>query len=441
MVRRIGPRRAGVPGSWSELKQERILRTRIFIAVCVLIAGMALCQCGGKQQETAPKTPTPQNAEEAKTPQLIAAPANPQSIADDSQEGFRVTIDKALLFDPRMGPINAKLSSDVGVHLLVTGRIRNETGRLLHRAKIYATVMATFSERTEIERHSGGLGFSPRVTSLDPWRPDTERSFTCLTRPLDPIYLELVPEKIRAALTLTAHDPLTYRFRGEVEKMSISWDPVLGMAAEGEAFITGDGDAVCAPLLRRCPVTEGRSVAVLYQRGTAFKVIDEEKRLLWLRHDQLRFTSEPQKAKNDSPATPSFPVRTMLPHDLEFDVTNVAEYETHPDIKTKGKVFVVGVRLTNRGERPVRTPRATSFVLDLAGGAYAEAVVPRNRGDNIYRSTTLKPQDVMRASLFFVKGDSEWDFPFELELHERGAAPARWPLFPVLLAAQQSNGK
>jgi hypothetical protein len=416
------------------------LRSRFLPLLVLFAVVLAAGACAREKKDLQPPKKAPEAAaDDAKTPQLIAAPAPTATTpAPSESKGYFAEIDQALLFDPRMGPINALLSNEPGVHLLVTGKIGNDSGRLLHRAKVYATVVAIFPERTEIERHSGGLGFSPRVTSLDPWRPETERAFACVTRPLDPIYLELTPEKVMAAITLTAQDPLTYRLREEITNFPVPWKPLLGVATERPATLIVDGQGYCAPKIRACQVVRQTAVTVLYQRGAAYKVIDGAGALRWVAYDQLA-VGEPVGEPADLPR--SFPIRQRLASGLEIDVNNVAEYQSHPAVKHDGKLFVVDLRLTNRGEKAIRTPQRSNFALDLSAGQYTATLNPIPRADGAYSPGLLRPEESVRASLFFAQTGNEWDFPFDLEMHRNRETPVRWPLFPALLAAQEDNGQ
>lgn len=417
----------------------RFRNRAIFLAAILIV--LACCRCGpAKNKTNAVQTP-PQQAAEAKTPQLLAVPANTGNVPPPPVTeipAYSVAIDHALLFDPRMGPINGDLSDESGVHLLVSGRIRNDTGRLLHRAKVYATIVANFGERTQIERHSGGLGFSPRVNSTDPWRPDTERTFLSITRPLDPIYLELPPEKIMASLTLTTQDPLSYRFRGEIHQFPVIWDPVLGTVKDQTAVVALSGAGRCAPQTRSCDLTQDEKVQLLYQRGAAYKVVGPDGTFYWVAYDQLagNISDEPA-AENAKPA--EFPIRVDLPGKIALEVMKVAEYTSHSAVPVEGKIYVVDVRATNLGEKPARCPDEKYFSLDLSAGAYAAPYLFKKKVQGAYQPTLLKPGQSVTGSLFFAQTESEWLFPFDLELHPPKEKPTRWPLFPTLLAAQKNQ--
>lgn len=409
----------------------------LFVTLAVLVS----CQCGpAKNQSNAIQSP-PQQAEEAKTPQLLAAAATAGSAPPPvvtEKPAYSVALDHVVLFDPRMGPINSEISDEAGVHLLVNGRIRNETGRLLYRAKVYATIVANFGERTQIERHSGGLGFTPRINSTDPWRPDTERPFLCVTRPLDPIYLELTPEKILASLTLSTQDPLSYRFRGQIHQFSVVWDPVLGMMSDQSAVVALSGPGRCAPQVRNCDLMRDEKVRILYQRGAAFKVADENGALFWVVYDQLTGES-PVELEAGVSVTSAFPIRVDLSETMALEVMNVAEYSSHSAVPLEGKIYVVDIRVTNLGPKPARGPNAEHFSLDLSAGAYAVPYLFKGKKvDGAYIQTVLNPGQSATGSLYFAQTESEWLFPFDLELHQPGVKPIRWPLFPALLAAQKN---
>jgi len=412
--------------------------TVTILLALTLILTVAGCHCGSDDPEPE-ATPEPvEEGEQANTPKLIAAatPAVTPVEVDAPKDAFQVNIEHALLFDPRTGPINAAHSDEVGVHLLVAGKITNKTGRLLHRAAIYATLIAQFSEKTELERHSGGMGFSPRITSLDPWRPDTERSFICITRPLDPIYFELVPEKLMAALTVQARDPLEYRFRGEVAKLQVGWDTIFGTATGGTATVIVDGSGSGAPQQYRKTLSRGDVVKVLYQRGLAFKVINDEGRLFWLGYKALALhNNEPDKPADW--AKTRFPVHGQVSDDLFVRISRVAEFDAHEGVDTDQKIYRIEMEFTNRGDRPRRTPSREAFALDIAAGGYTRALRAKPGTTGIYAPTTLKPGETIGGALLFEHANG--DFPFDLEIHQNGQPPARIPLFPALLAVQ-NNG-
>ncbi|MHA1569022.1 MAG: hypothetical protein ACTSXZ_06095 [Alphaproteobacteria bacterium] len=412
---------------------------RQYTLLLILLLAWAIAGCHKDAPEPEqPATPTPEATEpQASTPQLLAnmTPAQTPIETSEKSEAFAVTIDHALLFDPRTGPINAARSDEPGVHLLVAGTVRNQTGRLLHRAAIYATLIATFGERTELERHSGGLGFSERVTSIDPWRPDTERFFVAITRPLDPIYLELRPKKLVAALTIQARDPLEFNFRGEVAALPVDWDSILGRAVNKLGAVTVDGPCAGARQERKCDLERGNTVKILYQRGAAFKILAEDGRLLWLCYDRLALADQP--AGDEPPFGTHFPITINLGDDLMLRVLRVAEYDTHEGISEDQKIYRVEVEITNHGEKNLRTPSTRDFALDTAAGGYASVLSVRSGTDGIYRQEVLRPGEKTEGALLFAREPGA--FPFDLEIHLANKKPIRVPLFPALLALQ-NNG-
>jgi len=345
-------------------------------------------------------------------------------------------MDQALLFDPRTGPINASLDDEPGVHLLVAGRIQNDSGRLLHRAKVYATVAAIFSEQTVSERHSGGLGFEPTIDSEHPWPPQTFAPFRCITRALDPIYLEYLPDRITAVLTLTARDPLNYFFQDRIDEFEVEWTPMLGVIVGGEATAALDGQGYCAPQAEDCLIAHGQQLRVLYQRGAGFKVLDEADRPRWLKYDQLSF------AVSETPALPlpkvGFPIVVRLKEGLTIGVTQVLQRTVpenlEPDLETD-QVFQIDLEMENTADRYVYTPSPGAFALDLSAGAYARPLKGKNGADSGYRKSILMTGEKMTVSLYFSQTGGNRTFPFDLELHNNGGAPARWPLFPTLVAS------
>lgn len=408
---------------------------RYMFPLVLLAIAAVFCTCGSPTPPPA-DTPAPiAEPPQANTPQLIAA-ANPSATpaeVDGKNEFFEVSIDHALLFDPRTGPINAEFSDEPGVHLLVAGKIINRSGRLIHRAAVYATLLVDFGERTEIERHSGGLGFSPRITSIDPWRPDTERRFVCITRPLDPIYLEMTPTKLQTAITVQARDPLQFRFRDEVAKAEVGWDSIFGVTLSGTATVTVDGPCRCSPLTRGCEQKRGDPVKLLYQRGLAFKVRTAKRRLMWLSYDRLKPHSD-LTTHDTAWSRTRFPVEIDLGETMKMRVTRVAEFDHHEGLKPDDKVYRLEMEIINSGEKARRSPATSNFILDTSAGGYLKPLSPRRGTKGIYEQKTINPGETLTGALLFMHKPGS--FPFELEVHQTNATPLRVPLLPALLMAQ-----
>jgi len=406
----------------------------------LMVVGMVILGCNGAfstaASETSNSTIAPGNP--ADLPQLTSTllrvePPEPKS---QGERPFAVNVDFALLFDPRTGPINAQRSDESGVHLLVAGRIRNQTGKLIHRAAVYTTLIASFSKRTELERHSGGLGFSPRVTSLDPWRPDTDRIFICQTRPFDPIYLELPPEKVQAAITIQVRDPLQYSYRGEIKALNLDWASIFGLSLNGAAMIATDGQGYCAPSLKTCELSSGDTVKVLYQRGTAFKVMNDDGDIFWLGYEQLsRISLQPPVAAADSGSL-TFPIAVLLNNGLNLKILRVSEQDHRENAKETRPMYRLDIQLENKGQKSIRTPPANAFILDGSAGAYASPLFGRSAPREGYRSITLRSGQQMEGSLFYPR--EEGTFPFDLEVHLASSAPVRIPLFPALRAGPKT---
>jgi hypothetical protein len=395
--------------------KERRLSLRVCKTISlIMLASLAFCQCGRATRRSGA----------ADGPAAKAAAA-----AADAARQFPAAVEQALLFDPRMGPLNASLSDEPGPHLLAIGSVRNDTGRVLHRAKIYATLAAAFGERTVIERHSGGLGFSPPVNSDDPWRPGTERSFACITRPLDPIYLELFPEKVTGALTLTAQDPLSFRFRGEIARFAVEWKTVFGVARDRRAIVVGDADGVGA-VPKECRLPREHPLRLLYQRGAAFKAVDEAGRFCWLKYDQFAYDAPAAApAVADPPARLPFAVR--LDDGLTVRVTRVAGPAAHVEGAAAGQAWSVALQYVNEGPKPVRTPAPNQFALDLSAGAYAAALKSDPDKNPVARSLEIAPGKTVDGSLtfFYVPADADDKLqPFDLELRLPKQKPIRFPL-------------
>ncbi len=414
------------------------MRVGRFTIPLVLVAMLAIfCTCGPSKSPPADPPAPPADSVQANTPQLIATAVAGATPPEPAGKGmFEVTVDHALLFDPRTGPINAEFSDEPGVHLLVAGKIVNRSGRLIHRAAAYATLLVEFGERTEVERHSGGLGFSPRVNSIDPWRPDTERRFVCITRPLDPIYLEMTPTKLQTAITVQARDPLQFRFREEVAKADVAWDAIFGVTLTGTATVTVDGPCRCAPVVRKCEQKRGDPVKLLYQRGLAFKVRTEDRCLLWLSYDRLQLHND-LTTHDTSWSRTSFPIEIDLDEATKLRVTRVAEFDHHEGIDSDEKVYRLEMEIVNNGEKPRRSPAITSFILDTSAGGYLKPLNPRRGTAGIYQPGTIKPGETLAGALLFAH--DEGGFPFELEVYPTNGTPLRVPLLPALLAAQNGG--
>ena len=146
---------------------------RLFLFLCVI--ALAIVGCSREMPPEAAPTPTtpamPLPGTSTPKQQPAAKPQEPV----DPEKPFLVFVRNCYLVDPQINPIGAPKSREKGIRMVVTGSVQNNSDRIIYRAGIFSKLVVYFGKNARFEKHSGGLGFDPPVTSTNPWRPGTLR--------------------------------------------------------------------------------------------------------------------------------------------------------------------------------------------------------------------------------------------------------------------------
>jgi len=412
-----------------------IRKTFSFLVIALLTPILFSCISKSStpaREETPALTPRPDfssiNAELQTTPSENSSAGKP----------FTVSIKNAFLFDPSIDTFAKSLSSEEGIHLAVFGSIRNNTDRTLHRGGIFATLFALFPKRTEIERHSSGLGFNPQISSKEPWSPGSWREFVLITRAMDSIYREYIPQKIYAQISLEIRDPLDYRYNSNITSLNVIWRPFIGAKLEGKAKTASElekdqENKNVSKSKKKFKKQEkfalqvGSDVDLLYQRGGGYKILTENGDRLWVRYNDLIIEQSDQLKIISSKA--EYP-KVSGSERAAIKVYSLSRAPTVTGLPlSKNGYWIADVEISLKEDNPHLKFDPTMFSLDL-GGQKSSAINGGLKIEGAITSVILKEGESIRGMLFFP--DQPDSLPFELEFSEFSNAPIGIDVLPPI---------
>lgn len=328
--------------------------------------------------------PTPQAGENspAQTPSEMPTPEKPK------EKPFTISIKNALLFDASKDPFGRNLTNEKGMCLLVIGSARNNTNKICHRGGMFCTLKTTFAEDVTIEKHSGGMGFDPEVSSEDPWRPGTWRSFQLVTRAMDPIYYEFVPTKAQAEIILEVRDPLKFRLRQSLITFDVPWRALLGSRVSGTGVIMEPVTPLTSEKYAATKFEVGDLVRISFQKGSGYKVFNDDGLGGWVPYHALALDLNDYKLLPDKSPPVEATSETVAATLLEFSSETISE--------TNQTVFKAKIQIVNGDNKKPITVRNDDFLLDFGPEDQAKGnlvFIDPTDGPKRTFTTTLRPQE------------------------------------------------
>lgn len=100
-------------------------------------------------------------------------------------------------------------------------KVENGTDKVLTSAKISGNLKVIFKDKTVEGASSYSSGFTSRISSSNPWNPNTERIFYIKTHGIDVIYLNYQPEYVFFDVGLKAEDPIGFTYDKSIEEFDL----------------------------------------------------------------------------------------------------------------------------------------------------------------------------------------------------------------------------
>ncbi|MCZ7583235.1 MAG: hypothetical protein M5R36_07800 [Deltaproteobacteria bacterium] len=334
-----------------------VRRQRFFAIFAAAVIGASACSRELPARATPSPTPTPTEATPAmplpgtvtndQPPQPAETPAKP---AEPAASPFSVMVRNCYLVDPEINPVGAPESREKGIRMVLTGSIRNSSDRIIYRAGAYSKLVVYFGKNARFEKHSGGLGIVPPITSSSPWRPGAWRDFKIVGRAFDPIYREFEPQALSGVLSLEARDPLDFRFAEEIARMKPRWDTLFGVVVDQTVSLKEDVTLRYGPHNAKSDLKSGDEVRLVAQQGGGYLAERENRLLGWLPADALAIKNY-ENLYPDNPAR-TFPMVATVEDRFEITISDY-RYEPHPDNlpEAEGGYMVFQVKVKSLAER------------------------------------------------------------------------------------------
>ncbi|MCB1152881.1 hypothetical protein KDL45_04470 [bacterium] len=378
--------------------------------------------------EEASPTPTPSMPlPGTSTP---ATPANPDDTATSEETPFSYVIYNAYLVDPDINPVGVAKTREKGIRLFVRGRLRNNTDRVIYRAGVFGKLVVNFDKNVKLEKHSGGLGFDPAITSSNPWRPGTWRDFSITTRAFDPIYREFDPKTITGVISLEAKDPLDYTFKDEIGRLRPMWETLFGAVVASTVQMNEDTTVEYGPNRTRTNLKENDEVELVAQQGAAYLALKNGLIAGWIPEAELRI-QQYQQMYPDIPLR-TFPMIATVPGKIRITALDYLYETAHDGLPAREEGYMaLKVQIQSLAERQTFTVSPDDFWIDQGSGRFAEGFDNvKNVEGALPDNTRLAPGEEVTGWIFIPRRPDGW--PFALVFQTRGDDPAHIMLLPAV---------
>ncbi len=408
---------------------------RIFVLVCAFL--ILLCACSRENPTPPEATPDPSRMTPPMPLPGTSTPMTPEkkSPEADEQDPFSVFVKNCYLVDPEINPIGAPESREQGIRMVTRGSIRNNSGRIIHRAGIHSRLVVNFGKNAKFEKHSGGLGFDPPVTSSNPWRPGTWREFNIVGRAFDPIYREYDPKTITGILSLEARDPMGYKISEEVARMRPIWSTLFGAVVDAQIRVRKEVALKEGPFNYRTTIKEGENVKLIAQQGAAYLATEDDVLAGWIEEGALDIPQY-ESLYPDTPAR-TFPM--MATYEERYQIT-VSDYRFLPTVpgleESAGGYMALLVKVKSLAKNSGLPVRPRFFWVDQGSGRYAEAVNPdKESTDALQDINSLPPQAEIGGWIYIPRHQDGWPFALVFQ-----TTSAQKPVHVFLLPAVNREG-
>ena len=407
--------------------------------IALLCVGLALfLACSREYSPASAATPEPSR----QTPPMplpgTSTPLTPdETDAEPGEEEipFPVFVKNCYLVDPEINPVGAPESRERGIRMVTRGSIRNNSRRIIHRAGVHSKLVVNFGKNAKFEKHSGGLGFDPPVTSGNPWRPGTWRDFNIVGRAFDPIYREYDPKTITGILSLEARDPMGYKFSEEVARMRPAWATLFGAVVDATIRATKDLSLKQGPFNYRTTVKEGEDVKLIAQQGAAYLAMKDDRLAGWIEEDALNI---PQY-ESLYPETPTRTFPMLATCEGKYQIT-VSDYRFYPSVsgleESPGGYMALMVKIKSLAQNSGLPVRPRFFWIDQGSGRYAEAVNPlKESTEALQNIERLPPQAEIGGWIYVPRHKDGWPFALVFQTYSQ-----QEPVHVFLLPAVSREG-
>ncbi|MCL4236309.1 MAG: hypothetical protein KJ042_17540, partial [Deltaproteobacteria bacterium] len=328
---------------------------------------------------------------------------------------FTVLIHNCYLADPSINPIGAPTSREKGVRLVVSGAIRNNSERLIFRAGIFSKLVVNFGTEPSLEKHSPGLGFEPAVTSNDPWRPGTWRTFRIEGRALDPIYREFKPKTITGVLSMEARDPLDFRFANEIERTRPRWDVLFGIPVDMATTTAEEVSIAYGPKAIKKILPKGAAVKIVAQQGGGYLALAQGQYFGWVPEKSLAIRQYESMYAEQPPV--NFPLGAQIEGRFAL---RVLDYRY--DVQVAGLPVVEAgymsfhVEITSLAKQQSLTVKPEFFWVDQGSGRLAEAESKTTAvAGALPPQTNLAPGAAVSGWIYIQRHKDGWPFALVFE--------------------------
>jgi hypothetical protein len=406
--------------------------------MALLCASLVLCFACSREQAAPSRQAL---GDTRQTPPMplpgTSTPMVPEVIdAKSSEENpFPVFVKNCYLVDPEINPIGASESRERGIRMVTRGSIRNNSRRIIHRAGVHSKLVVNFGKNAKFEKHSGGLGFDPPVTSSNPWRSGTWRDFNVVGRAFDPIYREYEPKTITGILSLEARDPMGYRISEEVARMEIQWATLFGAVVDATIRTTESIVLKQGPYGYRTKIKEGEDVRLIAQQGAAYLALYKDRLAGWIEEKALNI---PQY-ESLYPETPTRTFPMMATYEDRYQIT-VSDYRFQASVagleESPGGYLALLVKVKSLAQKSDQPVRPRYFWADQGSGRHASAVnPPKESTEALQKIDRLPPQAQIGGWVYIPRHEDGWPFALVFQ-----TAPQQAPVHVFLLPAVSREG-
>jgi hypothetical protein len=404
---------------------------RIQALTFILILSLSACDRSGLP----PGKAAP--AESASTPSMpLPGTVTPLVTNDDPtipqnvENPFQVSIRNCYLVDSEIDPIGAPASREKGIQMVITGSLRNNSDRIIHRAGVYSKLIVYFGKNARFEKFSGGLGFEPPVTSSNPWRPGAWRDFEIVGRTFDPIYREYDPKGLTGILSLEAKDPLGFSFAQDIAKMKPRWDTLFGAVVDQTVPVPEKQSVTYGPNNTKIEIKAGEMVKLVAQQGGGYLVQAEGRLAGWIPSQSLDI----RQYEGMYPEIPArtFPMVATSEGHFEFTVTEYRYQPTVPGLPAEsGGYMSVFVKVKSLTKNP-QAFHPNFFWIDEGSGRYSTAIEKtKDIPDALEANLKMTLGSEASGWVFFPHHVNGWPFALILQW-SKTAPPAHILLLPAV---------
>jgi hypothetical protein len=112
-------------------------------------------------------------------------------------------------------------NSNSSICYLFKASVLNKTNNTITSATINGNLKLIFKEKTIEGEGNYESGFNSKISKDNPWKPNTTKDFYIMTKGIEIIYLNYIPDYIVFDITLKAEDPVGYSFDKDIADIDL----------------------------------------------------------------------------------------------------------------------------------------------------------------------------------------------------------------------------